>query len=1445
MLGTPVWGPRDVAVDREGNIYLADGGVTKLDSTGQFVTSFKPLSPAASVEALALDAAGNVYTASVGTSAPNDLIRKHSPDGQLLMHCGNNGYQPGQISIVSSLCVGPTGIIYVADGNNRRLFRFDQQGTLLPEISLPSMPTSTSLEDVDVDAAGNLYLLYDNALVTKLSPSGQLLARISLGNATGGYLYNQAKVLLLDAAGNLLVSYSQAGISRYSPSGTLLGTISQRFSSSTHTAMAFDQAGNLYATDFTHQQFQNHLYKFAGVSTLRQRWGNLTSLDYVRQDEAGNTFTYDGSTVRKYNAGGQLTLSFNASVGGKYVGGFAVDAAGTIYVLGTSDTSSELIKYTAQGQQVQRLTSFGFTQGYQYFNGLAVGANGTIYLSDKYGHRIRRLTSQGVLMGTIGGPGLGTGQFLQPRAVAVDWAGNVYVADYDGKRVQKFNAQGQVMQQFGPSPPYNGISVGLVDLDVDGRGNVYVASFAHEGKIFSADGSRETPMPSYGTAVSVNRSATRLLSMRSGSDVVQFFGSAQQPPTNLISGQLYHDLNRNCQRESNEPVLSNMAVVAEPGGYYGMTDENGSYVLAVDTGRYQVRPLLPPEEVGRQVQHSCSPAIAIALRTYNKVVNKVDFGLQVSTSPFLRVSIASNRRRRCFRNTTTVAYRNDGYAAAADVAVAVAFPPEVVVVSANQPYTRDTRGHYLFQVGSLAAGAAGTIVLQDSVVCGIPALRGQTVCTEATITPRNSYPVPPTWSQASVTVQGKAEPGNQVRFVVRNTAATTMSDSAALRLYQDGELSLLHQYQLAAGDSLVLRVPATRPVVRLEADQPAGHPTQRVASQTVEVRTLSTPGQANANMRSQPPNEPGPETAQDCQPILDSYDPNDKLVVPTGVTAQHFTPTNTPLRYQIRFQNTGTDDAYRVEVVDTLAAELDLRTLRVSAASHPYRLSVRGHGRPVLTFTFDRLMLPPSSRDAVGSNGFVQFSVQPKAGLAPQTKVENFADIFFDYNEPVRTNTTVNRIYDVPLVVNPAVQVQAQNVLVSPSLQAFVPAQGRAGTLVTLSGQRFGPTAAANRIRFNGVAAPVLTATATSLTVRVPAGATPGPIEIVTADGATRSREHFVAYQPPTLTAMQPSEGIVGSLVTLIGTHFSSLASQDTVWFNGIPALVQYASMTSLQVIVPAGATSGAIQLRTLGGGVTSAQPFTVWSAPTLTSFSPARGKVGDLLTITGTHFAPTRTTVSLAGGTVSLVQATSTRLQVRVPVDAQTGQIRVTTPGGMAQSTAAFTFLPPPALTSFSPAQGSVGEVITLTGSNFLVEGHLDTVYIGDVQAAILATTATSVTVRVPRGASSGPWTIAGTGGRVNSAQPFTVLDLSPAEALRVYPSPAPGAVILEWQQANFTLDQVHVYNALGKLLFTTTLSQQGEPQQELTFAGNPSGLFLLVVHTSRGPVTKKIILY
>ncbi len=139
--------------------------------------------------------------------------------------------------------------------------------------------------------------------------------------------------------------------------------------------------------------------------------------------------------------------------------------------------------------------------------------------------------------------------------------------------------------------------------------------------------------------------------------------------------------------------------------------------------------------------------------------------------------------------------------------------------------------------------------------------------------------------------------------------------------------------------------------------------------------------------------------------VLNSYDPNMKEVNPVDVLPgyeDYFT-------YTIHFQNLGTAPAFNINIKDTLDSDLDFSTFRVINASHDYSHNLSGS---LLNFYFLNIMLADSASNPEGSKGFVQYQVKPKANLPLGTSIENTAHIFFDFNEAVVTNTTVNNFVE-------------------------------------------------------------------------------------------------------------------------------------------------------------------------------------------------------------------------------------------------------------------------------------------------------------------------------------------------------------------------------------------------------------------------------------------------
>ena len=141
--------------------------------------------------------------------------------------------------------------------------------------------------------------------------------------------------------------------------------------------------------------------------------------------------------------------------------------------------------------------------------------------------------------------------------------------------------------------------------------------------------------------------------------------------------------------------------------------------------------------------------------------------------------------------------------------------------------------------------------------------------------------------------------------------------------------------------------------------------------------------------------------------LLCSYDPNDKREHPQGVGNERWTLLNTKLDYTIRFQNNGNDTAYHVQIRDVLDSNIDHQSIRVINASHPVRTTISGD---TLIFDFPNINLVDSTTNYIGSQGFITFSCDHVNGIAEFTPIFNQANIYFDENEPIITNQTLNTI---------------------------------------------------------------------------------------------------------------------------------------------------------------------------------------------------------------------------------------------------------------------------------------------------------------------------------------------------------------------------------------------------------------------------------------------------
>ncbi len=146
--------------------------------------------------------------------------------------------------------------------------------------------------------------------------------------------------------------------------------------------------------------------------------------------------------------------------------------------------------------------------------------------------------------------------------------------------------------------------------------------------------------------------------------------------------------------------------------------------------------------------------------------------------------------------------------------------------------------------------------------------------------------------------------------------------------------------------------------------------------------------------------------------LLCSFDPNDKTVTPSGASDAHYVPLDTPLEYLIRFQNTGNYLASNIHVKDTLDNNLDLNTLNVIQTSHYCLPTVNANTREV-DFFFPNIALADSASNEPESHGFIHYRISPVENIQEMTKVNNNADIYFDFNPAIITNTTWTTFSDL------------------------------------------------------------------------------------------------------------------------------------------------------------------------------------------------------------------------------------------------------------------------------------------------------------------------------------------------------------------------------------------------------------------------------------------------
>jgi hypothetical protein len=572
------YGASSVAADSSGNLYVADtanhtirqitpaGTVNTLAGSAGISGSADGTGPAARFnqpQGVAVDKTGNVYVADTG----NHTIRLIAPDGVVSTLAGSAGnygstngtggsarfYQPEGVAVDNA------GNVYVADTWNHTIRQITTNrvvSTLAGSAGNYGSADGTGTnaqfyqpQGVAVNSIGTVYVADTGNQTIRTIAAGGVVSTLAGragkygsadGAGTNAWFYGPAGVAM-DGSGNAYVADSFNHTLRKVTSGGAVSTLAGLAGSygsadgTTNTARFWGPAGvaasgtntvTVYVADAGNGTIRQ-ITTSGMVSTLAgsASTGNADAAGSAARfywpagaavDGAGNTYVADtqNGTIRKVTPAGVVTtLAGSAGNYGSADGsgtnaqfygpqGVAVDNEGTVYV---ADTANGTIRKITAGGLVSTLAgsagNYGIADGTgtnaQFYEpqSVAVDNGGTVYVADTWNHTIRKITPAGVvstLAGLPGSPGCidGTGskvgtntaRFNGPAGVAVDGAGNVYVADYFNHTIRMVTAAGVVSTLAG-LPGVWGSADGTnsaarfyepAGIAVDSAANVYV-----------------------------------------------------------------------------------------------------------------------------------------------------------------------------------------------------------------------------------------------------------------------------------------------------------------------------------------------------------------------------------------------------------------------------------------------------------------------------------------------------------------------------------------------------------------------------------------------------------------------------------------------------------------------------------------------------------------------------------------------------------------------------------------------------------------------------------------------------------------------------------------------------------------------------------------------------------------------------------------------------------
>ncbi|HAE68333.1 MAG TPA: hypothetical protein DCG77_14245, partial [Sphingobacterium sp.] len=301
-------------------------------------------------------------------------------------------------------------------------------------------------------------------------------------------------------------------------------------------------------------------------------------------------------------------------------------------------------------------------------------------------------------------------------------------------------------------------------------------------------------------------------------------------------------------------------------------------------------------------------------------------------------------------------------------------------------------------------------------------------------------------------------------------------------------------------------------------------------------------------------------------------------------------------------------------------------------------------------------------------------------------------------------------------------------------VDSYYPNSGKAGTLVTIEGQGFSGAITEFSATVAGGAAEVISATSTSVVLRVPKGDKSGGI--VLKYGSNSFDVGTYTYQDLSVSKIFPTNGTGGTQLRIDGEGFGSTDKPAEVYVNGKKALVVSVTDKLIVAEIPEDAGYGAVEVR-VDGKKSQGQNFTY---QVVRSIKPLTGGAGTKVTLMGEGFEKVSSgnIVDFNGKIAVVLESSPEKIVVVAPAGVSTGPLSVNI-NEQKISGPKFTVVGKPEIGAVSPLSGPKGAEMTISGLLFSKELGENQVFINGKQVAISSSSENQLKLIIPGGTGSG----------------------------------------------------------------------------------------------------------